>query len=255
VLQGTTDPPDAVLRYADRDEALVDVHLPPQPTQPADAAPLVVLFHGGFWREHWDRTHTRALAGALAGAGFVVATPEYRRVGGTGGWPTTFEDVSAVMEGLPELLAGIGVRTGRVTLLGHSAGGQLALWLANQPHEVDRVVALAPVADLRAAAAQHLDDDAVQDLLGGGPDEVPERYDASDPMTRMATPPACEVVVVHGTDDANVPVSLSRALADRHPYVTLFELAGTEHFALINPRSNAWPVVLAAVSGMPVDLG
>jgi acetyl esterase/lipase len=245
-----------VLRYADRDEAVVDVHLP---AQGRDEPPLVVLLHGGFWREKWDRRHTRPLAEALAGEGFVVATPEYRRVGGAGdlagGWPTTLHDVSAAMEALPGLLDGIGVSPGRTTVLGHSAGGHLALWLANESHPVERVVAPAPVADLRAAAHEHLGGDAVLDFLGGLPEEMPERYEAVDPMSRLSTPPACEVVVVHGADDEQVPVGISRGLAERHPFVTLFELAGIEHFAVIDPLSPAWPVVLGAVSGMAVDLG
>ncbi|MGZ4482699.1 MAG: alpha/beta hydrolase family protein [Nocardioidaceae bacterium] len=248
VMTRSAAPPDAVVRYAAHDDGLIDVHLPAS-LHPA-ARPLVVLLHGGFWRPEYDRRHTRPLSNALAAQGFVVATPEYRRIG-AGGWPGTFDDVSAAMSALPGLLAGIGVPTTTTTLLGHSAGGQLALWLASEGYAVTRAVGLAPVADLRLAAREGLGGGAAVDLLGGTPDEVPDRYAAADPMARLAEPPACAVVVVHGTEDLQVPVASSRGLAARHRFVDYRELDGVEHFALIDPLSAAWPAVLAAVRGEP----
>ena len=239
------DLPDAVLRYASHPDGLIDIHAPDDD----EAHPLVVLVHGGFWRATFDRRHTRPLATALRNEGFIVATPEYRRVGGAGGWPATTEDIDAVVAALPGLLQGIGLATTTTTLVGHSAGGHLVLWLANQAHPVDRVVGLAPVGDLRAAARDHLGDDATQAFLGGAPEEVPQRYDAADPATRFATRPGCRVVVVHGTQDTNVPVANSRGLASRHRFVDLRELPGADHFALIDPGSAAWPAVLSAVRG------
>jgi acetyl esterase/lipase len=254
ILTRPADPPDAVVRYGGHAEALVDLHLPPHDmVAPRPGRPLVVLLHGGFWRASHDRVHTRPLASALAAEGLVVASPEYRRVGGhgelAGGWPGTFEDVSAAMSALPDLLAGLGIRTGRTTVIGHSAGGHLALWLANEPHHVDRVVGLAPVGDLRAAAREHLGDDATQAMLGGEPEQLPAHYDAADPIVRLAQPPGCEVLIVHGTEDDVVPVTNSRGLAARHPFVRLLELPGVEHFGVIDPLSPAWPAVRAAVVG------
>ncbi|MGH3371368.1 MAG: alpha/beta hydrolase, partial [Nocardioidaceae bacterium] len=169
--------PDAVVRYAAHDDGVVDVHLPPagSPARSGSPARLLLLLHGGFWRQAYDRTHTRPLAVALAREGFVVATPEYRRVGGGGGGPATLEDVDNAAAATPGLVLGLGIAVAGTTVLGHSAGGHLALWLANQPHPVDRVVGLAPVGDLRAAARARLGDGATQALLGGEPDEVPLR--------------------------------------------------------------------------------
>lgn len=239
------DLPDAVLRYAPHDDGLVDVHL----RDAGEPRPLVVLLHGGFWRQAFDRVHTRPLSTALKDQGLVVATPEYRRVGGCGGWPTTAEDADAALAALPGLLAGLGIATTTTTVVGHSAGGHLALWLANQGHHVDRVVGLAPVGDLRAAARDDLGAGAAQALLGGLPAEVPDRYDAADPATRLDQRPSCEVVVVHGTEDQNVPVGNSRGLVARHPWIELRELPGVEHFGLIDPESAAWPAVLSAIRG------
>jgi acetyl esterase/lipase len=239
--------PDAVVRYAAHDDGLIDVHLPaPAATTPA---PLVVLLHGGFWKQAYDRRHTRAVAAALAVEGYVVATPEYRRVGGAGGWPTTAQDVDDAVKALPGLLAGLDVTTTGTTVVGHSAGGHLALWLANQGHDLDRVVGLAPVGDLRAAARERLGDGATQALLGGEPEEQPERYDEADPLTRLGIRPDCEVVVVHGSADDVVPLANSQGLVARRPFVDLRVLDGADHFDVVDPTSSAWPVVLGAVRG------
>ena len=246
VMTRACAPPDAVLRYATHADGLVDVYLPAGPSRPR---PLVFLVHGGFWRQEYDRRHVRPMATALAAAGYVVAVPEYRRVGGAGGWPETGEDVDAALRAVPGLLAGVGVPTSTTTLLGHSAGGHLVLWLANQPQPIDRVVALAPVGDLRAAAAHGLGAGAAVALLGGTPDQVPDTYDAADPATRLRTRPGADVVVVHGDADVDVPVDNSRGLARSLEWLDHRELPGVDHFAVIDPLSEAWPEVRRAVSG------
>jgi len=249
VLTRPAEPPDAVVRYADHDDGVIDLYLPPREARPDAGLPLVVFLHGGFWRQRYDRSHGRPLANDLAARGFAVALPEYRRVGGAGGWPTTAQDVEDALVALPGLLDGLGVATTTTTLAGHSAGGHLVLWLANQPvaATVQRVVALAPVGNLRRAAEHSTGGGAVADLLDGMPDQVPEAYDAADPATRMRTRPPCEVVVVHGDGDENVPVESSRGLRSRFDWLDYRELAGVDHFAVIDPMSEAWPTVLDAI--------
>lgn len=233
-----TDLPDAVLRYDDHDDALLDVHVPDAPN-----GITVLLLHGGFWKTAWDRTHTRPMAVALAEAGFLVATPEYRRVGpgGAGGWPRAGVDVLRAATRLPELLGEVGQQVGTLRVTGHSAGGHLALWLATQDLPADRVVALAPVCDLREAIRLGLGSDAARAFLGGiEPDEA-------DPMVLLDPRPAAQVTIVHGVDDDVVPVSLSRGLVARHPWVRLEEVPGG-HFEVIEPGSVAWPVVVDALA-------
>ncbi|HYJ68942.1 MAG TPA: alpha/beta hydrolase [Nocardioidaceae bacterium] len=246
VLTRAADGPDAVARYGDHADQLVDVHLP---AGEAATAPVLVLFHGGFWRHQWDRRHTRPMAVALRNRGWVVATPEFRRTGGGGGWLGTFDDIATVREVLPRLLADATGRQASVdplTIVGHSAGGQLAMWwalTAPHPASVRRVVALAPVADLSRAHADDLDDGAVDALLGGGPDEHPDRYEASDPARLLGSGDQPPITVLHGADDDRVPAEHSRGLAA----VTLVELPGVGHFELIDPLSTAWPAVLDAL--------
>lgn len=233
--------PDAVLRYACHEDAVVDLHLPGGSIPAGPASPLVLL-HGGFWKAAYDRRHTRPMARALADRGWVVATPEYRRVGNGGGWPVTVEDVHLAVRRLPELLGSVGVHAeGPPVVTGHSAGGHLALWLATTGLPVRRVVGLAPVCDLAQAARLGLGDGAVAAFLGEHDPGV------ADPMSLLAHASTTHVVVVHGVDDQDVPASLSRALVEAHPWVDLREVPGG-HFEPIEPGSVAWPTVVAALS-------
>src|SRR5262245_17835951 len=146
VLDRPAPPPSYSVSYGDHPDQVADVWVP----SPGAPAPIVLLFHGGFWRHQWDRRHLRPLASALAGVGYVVATPEYRRTGAPGGgWPGTFDDVRAAVGAVPNLVSARTPTDGQVILSGHSAGGQLALWAGSWSGL--GVVALAPVADLRAA--------------------------------------------------------------------------------------------------------
>lgn len=243
VLRRGGSEPDVVIRYGPAPEHVADLRFPP-----LRPAALVVLLHGGFWRAEWDRTHTRPMADGLAAAGFVVATPEYRR---SGGWPQIAADVARAVAVVPSLVSGLrGDASGatRAVLAGHSAGGQLALWCAGTgvPAAYAGVVALAPVADLHEAHRLDLDNGAVAALLGGSPEDRPDRYAAADPC--RLPPPRLPVVLLHGADDEQVPVELSARYAELTG-ADLRVLPGVGHFALIDPRSTAWPAVLAALSG------
>jgi acetyl esterase/lipase len=242
---------ERTVRYGPHPEHMVDLWLP----RGATAEPPVVFIHGGFWRAAYDRTHAAPLAADLADRGHPVALIEYRRVGHDGGgWPGTFDDVAAAITA-----AGPGLGPGsedRPVLVGHSAGGHLALWYAKRaPHTVRGVVGLAPVADLEAAYRLGLSRGAVAELLGGGPDSEPDRYAAADPMRQL--PLGVPAVIVHGAADDVVPPPISRgyaaaaqALGDD---ITLVELPEVEHFGLIDPRSRAWPAVLDAIAAVGRD--
>jgi acetyl esterase/lipase len=242
VLGRKASPPDAVIRYGDRPEQMADLRLPRR-----ISGPLVILLHGGFWRREYDKVHVRPMADGLVRAGYAVATPEYARTGAGGGWPSTFDDVALAVSRLPTLIARAAAGAGPLLLVGHSAGGQLALWCAatGLPPVYAGVVALAPVADLAEAFRLDLDGGAVADLLGGSPDEVPDRYAATDPC--VLPPPAIPVVLVHGTDDRQVPLDLSRRYAAHNPSAELRILEGAGHFGLIDPLATAWPAVIEAI--------
>ncbi len=198
VLSRPAREPDRTLRYGPDPNQLADVHLPPDGVP---GRPLVVFLHGGFWMAGWDRVHARPLAADLAARGYPVASLEYRRIGQPGGgWRGTFDDVAAGVEAAAGQLG-----LGTPILAGHSAGGHLALWVAGRV-PVRGVLALAPVADLARGYALGLGDGAVEALLGGAPDEVPDRYAFADPY-RLPLP-SVPTVLVHGTEDRPVPVEL-----------------------------------------------
>jgi acetyl esterase/lipase len=247
VLERRGPRPDAVVRYARHPDGILDVHLPA-----GRPRGVVVLVHGGFWRAEYDRRHTRTAADALRAEGYAVVSPEYRRTGAAedrrGGWPQTAEDVRAATAAAPAALAGLGVEAPPgLTVVGHSAGGHLALWLASEGLALDRVVALAPVGDLLDAHARGLGDGAVDAFLGGSPDARPGEYAAADPARRLQRPPGPSVVVLHGTEDDPVPVANSD-WARRLPHVDLRVLPGVDHFAVLDPEAPAWADVLNAVA-------
>lgn len=237
VLTRPAPGPDVTLPYGEHPEQVVDVRLPGGHGGPA---PLVVVVHGGFWRPEYDRAHAGPQSAALADAGYVVATIEYRR----GDRERLLSDVRTALDAAPALAerAGPGgVDAGRTVLVGHSAGGHLVLVAAQRPGAAG-VVALAPVADLAAAEAAGLGGGAVRDFLGGPASDHP----GLDPA-RLG-PPAVPVHLLHGLDDDRVPAEQSRRYAAGHPGVTCELLPGTGHFALIDPLSAAWPRVLSAVA-------
>jgi acetyl esterase/lipase len=278
ILTRAARPPDQVLRYGPRPEQFADLRLPVR-SEGAESSsgsaaewrpewPVVIFLHGGFWRAAFDRTHTGPLAESLASAGFAVCTPEYLRTGQPGGgWPGTFDDVAAAVDALPDLVAAAAAAAGgradlgRLVLAGHSAGGHLALWAAGRgglPEGgrwvpaavagVAGVVSLAGVCDLAACYRLGLGGDAAGALMGGGPDQYPDRYRAADPMGLVPT--GVPSRLVHGTADDRVPAELSIGYAERGrgagDDVTCELLAGVGHFEVIDPLSGAWPAVLAA---------
>ena len=128
----------------------------------------------------------------------------------------------------------------RVIAAGHSAGGQLALWLAaQQVVDLRGVVPLAAVSDLRRAYALQLNGGVVGELLGGSPDRVPQRYAAASPIELLPIPAPQRVV--HGTADNIVPFDMSQRFAKASKNAKLIPLPGAGHFDLIDPRAKVWP--------------
>ena len=220
---------------------------------PAGAGPhpVAILIHGGYWRARYDLTHLAHLCEALTRQGVATWSLEYRRIGNAGGaWPGTLDDVRAGALYLKRIAAERSLDLKRVVASGHSAGGQLALWLAKQQALALRgVVPLAAVSDLRRAWELKLSDNAAGEFLGGSPKELPKRYRAASPIEFV--PLGLPQRILHGMNDDVVPIEMSRAYASAAKRsgddAKLVEIAGAGHFELIDPRSNAWPVVESAV--------
>jgi acetyl esterase/lipase len=204
---------------------------------------LVINIHGGFWRARYDLTHAGHLCASLTNRGLVTANLEYRRVGNEGGgWPGTFADICQAYDFLVERAQEYNIDAGRAVIMGHSAGGQLALCLAARRPQVRAVVSLAGVVDLQRAYELHLSHDAVVEFLGGAPNEVPEQYRDADPMHFSVR--IVRQVLGHGSVDEEVPLEFSRAYLahknKRKENVEIIEIPDAGHYEVIDPRTDAW---------------
>lgn len=205
---------------------------------------LVALLHGGFWSDAYGADLMDPVAADLRRRGYATWNVEYRRLGGDGGFPATFEDVAAALDLVPDL----GFGTLPVAVVGHSAGGQLAAWAAartaDTPGGAPRVsaqltVTLSGVLLLAAAAADRVGGDAVTELMGSGAGAAD--YDLADPVGLVPT--RGRLVAVHASDDVVVPLRQSRDFVDvdvaAGADAELVTVAG-DHFSLIDPASGAW---------------
>ena len=215
---------------------------------------VVVVIHGGFWKARWDRSLMAGLCEDLAGRGLAAWNLEYRRVGNGGGWPETFADVAAGVDLLPDLEVSLDLD--RVGAIGHSAGGHLALWAAARPTlsgdapgaeprvSPRAVVSQAGVADLRLAAVTAPSDGPTLALMGGSPEEHPERYALASPRERL--PLGVEQLLLHGDGDENVSLLIAesyRAAAEAlGDACELRVLPRTGHFEHIDASTEAWRV-------------
>lgn len=222
--------------------------------------PVAVLLHGGCWLEDYDLAYFRHLAEAVTKLGWASWTVEYRRVGGAGGWPETFLDVADALDYLTVLGQAQPLDLTNTIVVGHSAGAQLALWAAQrdriaeghplyrpQPLAVWHVLALSPVLDLARyrIGPQNSCHGAVEPLMGGTPDTVPDRYASVSPIELL--PVSVPVSLISGRDDPTVSAASVRRYFEHadSSRVSLALIDGAEHFDPAVPGSMAWPRVRA----------
>lgn len=251
--RGRSGPPDGaeVIRYGEAPRQRLELTR----AVGGDPTPVVVLVHGGFWRNAYDLDLMRPLVPSLVERGWAVANVEYRSLGDAGGgWPGTFDDVGAAIDALRDVP---GADLSRVVAVGHSAGGHLAAWAAARTRfdpgavgadpvvRLRAAVPLAGVLDLATAADDRLGGGAASTLLGGGPEAVPDVYAGASPIDLL--PMGVPVVAVHGRADELVPFSQSEAfVADARAAGDPAELVVVPggHFELIDPTSDAWRTTL-----------
>jgi acetyl esterase/lipase len=155
-------------------------------------APVAVLYHGGYWKQQWtvDNTPITSIVPDLLSKGFGVVEVEYRRCDDEGGgWPNTNADALLALDSLQTVAPAecAALDLDNVTLIGHSAGGCLVLWLAAQRLQVKvrLVVAVAPVCDLNEGYHLRLSDegDAIERYMKCTPetDEGLAQYSQASP--------------------------------------------------------------------------
>jgi acetyl esterase/lipase len=246
ILSLLPPPADQRVAYGADPNQFLEVRLP------HGKGPHLVLLniHGGFWRAKYDLTHAGHLCDALRTAGVATFNVEYRRVGNDGGgWPGTFADIRSAYSYVRQEYSRFHLDVKRLAVMGHSAGGQLALCLAGHESSLGQAISLAGVVDLKRAFALHLSNDAVVEFLGGKPTDVPEHYREADPMELHI--PQARQWLLHGADDDTVPPAFGRDYAEQKKklgeHVELVEIAHAGHFDVIDPRSDAFKKVKAVV--------
>lgn len=204
------------------------------------ASDVAVLIHGGYWRERYSCDLMHPMASHLASVGWDVINLEYRRVGEVRDpWRAMAEDIETA------LISSLRDCDGQsVILVGHSAGGQLALWAASLRSlpVITGVVALAPVSDLRAADRLGLSNHAVRELLGDNEEQLGGRTREASPIELL--PLGVAQLVVHGDADTDVPQELALAYVDAATSagdsVDMFTPTGVDHFDIIDPTTDVW---------------
>lgn len=206
--------PDRISTYGSHSDQIVEFY--------GQSGPLIAMIHGGYWRAIHNREHMRALACKIADHGFQVANIEYRRE------PLkpkeTFDDVTMALNSLGSIEA----------IIGFSVGGQIALLNATLAH---KLILLAPVTDLERTKSEELGDGAVKEFFGF------ENLQDFDPMKLTYS---SHIYLLHGDNDQRVPIWHSRDFV-KSKGGSLMEIAGADHFEVINPEGLAFQLILNAL--------
>lgn len=198
----------------------------------------IVLIHGGCWSNQYTRAHISPLASALAKVGFNVWVPEYRRVGDVGGgWPGTYQDVATAINHVADQV------TEPPTVVGHSAGGHLALLAATDPDvALAGVIGLAAITDLSVYGQQEGSCPAmVEELMGTPYVDSPEHYFAASVMRPEIRVPAH---LIHGSLDKIVGEDQLAGFGSDQ----IMRIPEAGHFDLIHPNSTAFDILVDLLS-------
>lgn len=256
-------PADATSRYGAYDNQFGELRVP----DGRGPHPVVVLIHGGCFRSAYATLRDLApMADALKRRGIASWNIEYRRLGQAGGgWPGTYRDVGAAVDHLRALAPRHRLDLRRVVLVGHSAGGHLALWAAararvparsaiarRRPLRALSAIDLAGPFDLRENVAHYeraCDGSVVTQMMGGTPAQVPDHYSAASPGALL--PLRVPHVLVWGEHENFVPRDLARAYVKRAAAAgddaTLRIVPNAGHFEIASPHTAGWPSLLADI--------
>jgi pimeloyl-ACP methyl ester carboxylesterase len=222
--------PVTVIKYGDDLDQVLEFYGESNSTKAT-----LVLIHGGYWRNLFDREHMRPLAVSLAQEGFTVVLPEFRRVAGEP--EVTLRDLAFAISTLEDQA---------ITLIGYSSGGHLALLLADKFPSVKKVIGLAPVTDLVESQERELGRGAVREWLGRDALERPEL----DPLRRP--PISAKTIFIHGDLDERVPLELTEkyvsAMKSYGQEILLEILPGTSHFEMMDIPSPTYTALLRAIN-------
>ena len=258
--------PTRTVAYGSDQSQHGELRLPPG----AGPHPVAVLIHGGCFKAAYaDSRDLAPMGDTLAADGIATWNIEYRRVGHDGGgWPGTYLDVGRAVDHLRVLAGEHDLDLSRVVVVGHSAGGHLAMWTAarsrlrsgsplytSDPLPLRGVVNLAGPADLTANIVGYQTlcrDSVITQLMGGTPATVPDRYAEASAIRQL--PLGVPQVFVIGDHEDFVPRPVAdayvRAAAGAGDSIRMLVLPRTGHFEIAMPNTAAWAPIAAAIRSL-----
>jgi acetyl esterase/lipase len=261
ILRLASEAPLAKVPYGYAPQQYAELRMP----QGKGPFPVVAVIHGGCWIQYATTAYTAHLASALVKEGWATWNVEYRGAHEPGGgWPGTFLDAGRAVDALREAARTYPLDLGRVIAMGHSAGGQLALWVAGRgripragelhtdnPLPLRGVVSLAGIADMRAYADGGPKDCVAGELrvMGGTPAQQPARYSAASPIELL--PLGTPQVLVWGEEDSIVPERLFEDYEKRAKQagdsVEIVRVKNAGHHELCSAEGAGWKQIVDAV--------
>jgi 3-dehydroquinate dehydratase-2 len=231
--------PHELHHYGDAVDALVDV----RKANTEAPAPVAVILHGGFWRDAWKWDIMAPLSAAITQLGWSTVNVEYSR--GPGSFPQAVDDIADALRWVRDNADVYNFDTGRTVIIGHSAGGYLALKTAHTDATLAGAIALAPVTNLPGISAERPDDDPASMFVGCAQDADPALWDAA----ALSGQPLVPVHLVHGTkDEAVAPSHTIDYVRDRPEMATQTMVEGMDHMGIIDPLRRGLDVIYASLA-------
>ena len=252
------DEPNETIQYGKNEHQFAE-YWHPATLEPA----LVVLIHGGCWLNEYGLDHVRALASALKRSGYAVWSTEYRRVGDAGGgWPGTFDDIADSINHTKSLP---NVNQGARFLIGHSAGGHLALWASAKESfppdspfyrriktDIHGAIGLAAISNvIEYSSGKNSCEIVTEKLMGGAANALVDRYAYASPLALL---PSSNAILIHGESDTIVNISQSERFAESASNADLVRLPGLGHFDMIDPNGLAFESIIAALRRLEAEV-
>ena len=240
---------DIVYGQVDGRVLLVDLYIPNDTPEP----PLLVWVHGGAWRSG-SKSSVGPLG--LASAGFAIASVDFRP-SAEAPFPGQIHEIKAAIRFLRAEASTYGYDAERIAIGGNSSGGHLAALVGvtnghaalegevgdhlDQSSSVQAIVDYYGPTNLASILSQStphglsVRQPALELLLGGQPDAVPELAELASVVTHVdATDPP--LLILHGDQDPQVPINQSHELHGAYK-----ELGLTVHFEVIHGAAHGGP--------------
>lgn len=245
------------IRYGIDSEQFGDLYLPLSHAHRASSLPVLILIHGGYWKDNHDLNSyaTSQLIPELLASGWAVWNIEYRRMDSDGEnikapWPAVFSDVASAVDSLRLFAESYLLDTQNVSVLGHSAGGCLALWAASRrqipaesqlfnsnPLVIQQAISIGGVLSLTHPELLCQPQQIIR-LMGGTASDWPERYRTCDPAQLCDS--SVRTLVIHGKKDETVHVDQALSYFKKAPKNFQLDIwPDADHFSLL-PHEGNW---------------